>query len=96
MFHTDSSERYSIVAFSAPSPLKMFWDNLTSEIPSALLYILYEILPGTGYQKLRANRQEVRKVAKKLLEEKRNDFREQGGRDVMSLLSPSFWTSSTQ
>jgi hypothetical protein len=26
----------------------MFWDNLTREIPTTVLYLIYEVLPGTG------------------------------------------------
>lgn len=49
---------------------------------------MWDHAPGEGIQKLRNNKEEVEKVAKKLLKDKEET---EGGKDVLSLLGPFIW-----
>lgn len=49
---------------------------------------MWDHAPGEGIQKLRNNKEEVEKVAKKLLKDKEET---EGGKDVLSLLGQFIW-----
>lgn len=76
-----------MAGFSAPSAGKIIFESIACHIPSSVLVILYEYLPGSGVKKLLENRSQVHTVAGRLLADKQESFLQgKGKKDLMSLL----------
>ncbi|KAF9804981.1 hypothetical protein IEO21_09249 [Rhodonia placenta] len=76
------------VVASRPSDARLVFDNLAEFLTEPVATWLCRVLPGEAFAKLRRNKQEVHKVAEKLIETKVGKvFSGTGKRDVMSMFA---------
>ncbi|KDQ64101.1 hypothetical protein JAAARDRAFT_201503 [Jaapia argillacea MUCL 33604] len=74
-------------AFATPSALKVFADSTTKWIPPSVLRVIYKNLPAPGLKRIRSTYALAEKVARHLVESKRESFlRGKSSRDVLSIL----------